>query len=208
MCLYFIFLSLSLEGDKIGRKSAMFLGMTLVVPAVILGGWASNYWLYVFLRLVSCTVIVFCWIASHNFIVYNPKICTKTTDSSNFPLPLQIEYFSKSHRRHAVALNNLIAHITNFTLPALVYFNRDWTSMHVAGGLVAALAFPTYFFFPESFRWLVSNGRWREAEVIFQVWVTSNLGSIVVTARRMIPICFGHKSVFDFRHLGRILIRQ
>ncbi len=56
-------------GDRFGRKRAMFCGMFIVVPSVILGGFVSNYLGYIILRLLSCTCIVFSWIAGHNFQV-------------------------------------------------------------------------------------------------------------------------------------------
>lgn len=49
----------------------MFCGMLVVVPAVILGGFVENYFGYIVLRLLSCTCIVFSWIATTNFQVSN-----------------------------------------------------------------------------------------------------------------------------------------
>lgn len=59
----------SFLGDKIGRKKAMFIGITVAVPCVFLGGFTRNYGLYILLRLVACTTIVFSWISAHNFQV-------------------------------------------------------------------------------------------------------------------------------------------
>ena len=56
-------------------------------------------------------------------------------------------------------------------LPAIVYFHRDYTSMHVWIGIFSALALPTYFIIPEPIRWLVANNRWKDAEKILLVTI-------------------------------------
>ncbi|XP_059089923.1 organic cation transporter protein-like isoform X2 [Tigriopus californicus] len=140
-------------GDKIGRKKAMFIGITVAVPCVFLGGFTTNYELYIVLRLLACTTIVFSWISAHNF---------------------QIEYFSKSYRRVALTLNNLTSHIIGFTLPLLAYYFRHWSTLHVVVAVTSSLAIPTYFVIPESYRWLATNGRWQEAETILKEMAHTN----------------------------------
>ena len=76
--------SSSFPGDRIGRRRALFLGMLLVQPLVIAGGFVSNYGLYVLLRLATCTCLVFGWIANHN---------------------IQLEYFSKVRGRNKKIFN-------------------------------------------------------------------------------------------------------
>ena len=136
------------SGDRIGRKGALYLGISICVPSVFLGGFAPTYIVYIALRFLTCTVIVFGWIAGHNF---------------------QIEFFSKSYRRASYCLNTILAHISGFSLPFLVFFNRNWTEMHIWCAIVSCLAFPLYFLIPESPRWLVANGKWQRAEIIFKV---------------------------------------
>ncbi len=91
--------------DRFGRKRAMAVGMSIAVPSVLLGASAGNYYLYVLLRLTACTTIVFSWIGTHNFF---------------------LEYFSKSHRKTAYCVNNLLGHLNGYALPILMYFYRDW----------------------------------------------------------------------------------
>jgi len=93
-------------GDRWGRKRGMFAGVFVVVPCVLAGAFVGeSYLAYVFLRLVTCTCIVFSWINSHSFVM---------------------EYFGKDVRAFANSCTSVIAHTTGFVLPAVVYFFRDW----------------------------------------------------------------------------------
>merc|ERR1712226_1836876 len=78
-----------------------------------------------------------------------------------------MEWFSARNRRAAYASGHLIGHtLFIFLLPLIVYFNRTYTGMHLWCGLVAATSLLTWRVIPESFRWLVSQGRWSEASAI------------------------------------------
>lgn len=134
--------------DKIGRKTAVLTAVAVAVPCLIGGGYVANYSGYVFLRYITCTVIVFGWIGSHSF---------------------KIEYFTKSKRTFSIAIDNCVGHLCGLTLPLIASFKRDWTAMHICAGIVSAVALPTtYFAVPESSRWLVSNNRAGKAEEILR----------------------------------------
>ena len=55
--------------DRIGRKSVCLLGLSVVVPTVLLGGFVHSYMAYVALRYLCCTAMVFGWIGCHVFVV-------------------------------------------------------------------------------------------------------------------------------------------
>ena len=55
--------------DRIGRKAVCLLGLVVIVPSVLLGGFVHSYWTYVALRYLCCTAMVFGWIGCHVFVV-------------------------------------------------------------------------------------------------------------------------------------------
>lgn len=67
------------------------------------GAYVDDYFFYVFLRLISCTVIVFGWISHSSYL---------------------LELFSKRHRKLSYGVNSAISHALNVTLPVIAYFNR------------------------------------------------------------------------------------
>lgn len=58
-----------ISGDKVGRKRAMLTGITIALPSMFLGGFVGHYFPYILLRFITCTAIVFCWVAAHNLVV-------------------------------------------------------------------------------------------------------------------------------------------
>ena len=48
----------------------MFFGLAICEPLVMLGGPAGkSYWLYVFVRFISCIFMVFAWVSLHSLQV-------------------------------------------------------------------------------------------------------------------------------------------
>jgi hypothetical protein len=85
-----------------------------------------------------------------------------------------MEWFSRSNRRSSYVISQIGGHLTGLCLPIIAYFNRDYQGMHIWAAIMSAAALPTYFFIPESPRWLACNQRSQEAEEIIMVWQTSS----------------------------------
>ncbi len=110
---------------------------------MLAGAFVTDYWIYLMFRFVTCTSIVLCWIACHNF---------------------QLEWFSKTNRLTANVISQVVGHGVGVVLPIIAWFNRDYKWMHIWAAAIGALALPTYFLIPESPRWLACNNRREEAE--------------------------------------------
>ena len=113
------------SGDKVGRKRAMLAGIAVILPSMFLGGFVGRYSPYILLRFATCTAIVFCWVSAHNLVVgcriflMMPTLPTKSTHG------FQMEWFSRSHRRLAYVVSQVVGHGTGIVFPIIVYFNRD-----------------------------------------------------------------------------------
>jgi hypothetical protein len=49
----------------------------------------------------------------------------------------------------------------------VLYFCRHWTDLHLCVGILCCIGLPTWFFIPESPRWLAGNKKKEEAEEVF-----------------------------------------
>ena len=62
-------------GDRLGRRNSIFLGGCIITPAVVLGGLVPNYYVYLILRLVTCTALPIMWISGSTYSLeyFSPK---------------------------------------------------------------------------------------------------------------------------------------
>ncbi len=131
-------------GDKLGRRSALLLAAAALAPLIVAGGFVRMYEVYAILRLFTYVCVSVMWINSH---------------------ALLLELFGTRWRKAAYVANSVWYCLMNLLLPLIVYFERNWTYMHLWVGLVAAAAVPPLFFgLHESKRWLAVNGWMGRAE--------------------------------------------
>ncbi len=140
-------------GDVFGRKRSMFLAVCVIAPSVIMGGFAPSYAVYATLRLISCTCLPIIWVSFHS--------CS-------------MEAFSARHRVTVACLLDFFWPLTLLKLFILGYFFRHWTALHVATGCVCLIALASWWFTPESLRWLAQNNRLDEALDLFKKMAREN----------------------------------
>ncbi len=132
-------------GDRFGRKKGAFIAVAVLIPCVIVGGYISNYYVYLAFRFATGFALAVLWVNGHTF---------------------GIEYWSPGYRKLVVCIKDFP--FSQFLLTALVYFNRDWTNLHLWTGIICLAGIPIWFLVPESPRWLAGNGRKNEALAIFK----------------------------------------
>lgn len=131
--------------DKLGRKLSLTLGLAVIAPSVIIGGFVPNYYAYATFRFLTVTSISVMWIAGHAMV---------------------LELFGKKVRKFAYTLNSIWYSLSNLLLPCIAYFFRDWHQIHLGSGLISLIVLPIiYFCLTESLRWMVLNGKVEEVKL-------------------------------------------
>ncbi|CAG5871693.1 unnamed protein product [Menidia menidia] len=134
--------------DRFGRKIVMFATIALQAVAT-------------FIQVFSSSWTGFC---SMFFIVGSAQI-------SNYvaAFVLGTEILSPRVRTvYSTAGVSLFFAVGYMLLPLLAFFIRDWRMLLLCLTLPSCLSLPLWWFIPESPRWLLSNGRMKEAEVIIR----------------------------------------
>jgi MFS family permease len=127
--------------DRIGRKKTMMISIFIIVPSVMFGGYSPNYACYAILRLITCTALPCIWVSNHS---------------------MTMEAFGNHHRKTVIIVKDFLWPVSQIVLVLIVYYNRNWTDLHLWIGVVCCGGFPCFFILPESPRWLANNNRKEE----------------------------------------------
>ncbi|XP_076142584.1 organic cation/carnitine transporter 2-like [Alosa pseudoharengus] len=88
---------------------------------------------------------------------------------------LGTELLSKSARMSFGILGVCSCYAAGYAiLPVFAYFIRSWRMLQLALSMVGFLYIPLWWFIPESPRWLISQGRFQEAEAIIRAAAKKN----------------------------------
>ncbi|XP_052614062.1 solute carrier family 22 member 21 [Peromyscus californicus insignis] len=134
--------------DRFGRKNVLFLTMAMHTGFSFLQVFSVNYEMF---------TVLFILVGMGHISNYLAAFVLGT------------EILSKSVRIIFATLGVCIFFAFGFmVLPLFAYFIRDWRKLLLAITLPGVLCGALWWFIPESPRWLVSQGRIKEAEVIIR----------------------------------------
>ncbi|XP_072486097.1 organic cation/carnitine transporter 2-like [Notamacropus eugenii] len=134
--------------DKFGRKNVLFVTMGMQTGFSLLQVFSTNYEMFTVLFVLVGMGQISNYVAA--FV-------------------LGTEILGKSVRIIFSTLGVCIFYAIGYMfLPLIAYFIREWRMLLLALTLPGLLCIPLWWVIPESPRWLLSQGRLEEAEVIIQ----------------------------------------
>ncbi|XP_077870425.1 organic cation transporter protein-like [Saccoglossus kowalevskii] len=138
-------LILSPLSDKFGRRPVIFIGLLVNVFAGI--GSALSPFFQVFVAFQFVSGITFCSVFTTSYIYVQEWVGPST--------------------RSFVGCTISLSHVLSmFVLAAISYFVLEWRALQLLISIPQSTILAYWWFVPESPRWLISQGRVKEAEVI------------------------------------------
>lgn len=128
--------------DRFGRKRLMSASLWCFIAVSVAGSFSPSYPLFLLCRLLM---------ALTGTIVYQASYI------------LAVEASSVRHRSVVGILFSVPFAVGFMLLPGLAYLIRDWRFLHLAISAPVILLIANTIILPESPRWLLQKGRWREA---------------------------------------------
>lgn len=128
--------------DRFGRRPTMLAAAVIQIVSSVITAFSVNYVMFVFFRFLvafSVSGVFECGFVLVTEIC-GPKFRTYFGILTQFPFGVGASL-----------------------LPFIAYFIRDWTSLQLAISLPCTLLLTYYWFVPESPRWLIAEGRCKEA---------------------------------------------
>ncbi|KAI2538788.1 solute carrier family 22 member 5, partial [Homo sapiens] len=140
--------------DRFGRKNVLFVTMGMQTGFSFLQIFSKNFEMFVVLFVLVGMGQISNYVAA--FV-------------------LGTEILGKSVRIIFSTLGVCIFYAFGYmVLPLFAYFIRDWRMLLVALTMPGVLCVALWWFIPESPRWLISQGRFEEAEVIIRKAAKAN----------------------------------
>ncbi|XP_067676240.1 organic cation transporter protein-like [Haliotis asinina] len=134
-------------GDRIGRKKALYLCLLVLITGGILLNWSSNFVMFAILRFIngaSATgVFVSCFVIGIEITGPTKRVCFGVMLETFFATGMVV-------------------------LSGLAFIIRDWHTLELATAVPVAVCLVYWWIIPESPRWLLKQGRQKEAEVIMR----------------------------------------
>lgn len=139
--------------DKFGRRPSILAASVIQIISSIIASFSVNYIMFIFFRFLvafSVSGVFECGFVLVTEIVA-PKLRTPFGIMTQFPFGIGASL-----------------------LPLVAYFIKNWTSLQLAISVPCCLLVSYYWFIPESPRWLIQAGRFKEALEIIKKAATTN----------------------------------
>lgn len=133
--------------DVLGRKKTLYVSSWLLLISTLAVAWAPSFWVFVVLRFIigtSCAGIFM----------------------SGFVLGMEI--VGPSKRVWAGIVIEYFFAIGLVVLAGVAYFIRHWKYIEIAVSAPSVFFLLYWWLIPESPRWLISQGRYKEAEKVIK----------------------------------------
>lgn len=148
--LFFGSLWAGLIGDYFGRRQAYQINLVLFGFFTVLGAFAPNVWALIVLRFIAAIGLGAEIVTGFALINEFAPVATRGRWSASVSV-----------------IANMAAPLT-LVLAAVVIPRYSWRSTFIIIGIAALILWVIRHNFPESPRWLISKGRYQEAEAIIQ----------------------------------------
>uniref|UniRef100_A0A3B1JYG3 Solute carrier family 22 member 7a n=1 Tax=Astyanax mexicanus TaxID=7994 RepID=A0A3B1JYG3_ASTMX len=161
------------DSKHLNQALATFFFMGVMMGAVLFGYLADRFGRkpMLLVSFVSSCVLGVAIAFSSSFLMF--AICrtlsgVALTGMSITTLALSIEWTGIKHRTFSGTILSLGWSVGNMLLALLAYLLRDWRHLMLAVTAPCILAIATWWWVPESARWLLVNGRVEEAQRVLQ----------------------------------------
>ncbi|XP_025830476.1 carcinine transporter isoform X2 [Agrilus planipennis] len=174
--------------DRLGRKPSFYIYLTIQSIFGFATTFATNYYVWIAFRVgVGFTV---------------PAIL-------GTPYVLAIELVGPRYRTLVTILINIAYSLALVSLAIIVWAVRDWRNLSLTTTLPFLLLFTLYKLLPESPRWLLAQGRYRDAEKILSKIARINGRKLPVNYIKYLKVKIEkekakekeHKKIYGVRHL-------
>ncbi|KAM7010068.1 solute carrier family 22 member 7-like isoform 1-T1 [Tautogolabrus adspersus] len=156
------------DSRRANRATATIFFMGVMLGAAVFGYLSDRFGRKIMLLMsyITTTFFGFASAFSHNFAMYAVmRFCTGVGLSgiSIITIVLCVEWVDINHRTAVGILISLDWSFGTVMLPVLAYFVKDWRYLTVTVTSPLFLAIVTWWWLPESARWLISNGKVQRA---------------------------------------------
>uniref|UniRef100_A0A3Q3SQA0 Solute carrier family 22 member 6 n=1 Tax=Mastacembelus armatus TaxID=205130 RepID=A0A3Q3SQA0_9TELE len=129
--------------DKFGRKSMLLVALIAATMLGVTSAFSTSYVMFAVFRAL-------CGVALSGMSIIS--------------IVLGIEWIDVKHRTFSGTIMSLSWSVGNMLLALLAYFIRDWRHLTLAVSVPCSVVIVSWWWLPESARWLLANGRVEEAK--------------------------------------------